>query len=118
MKLRARRRPDHRDAAVDVAGLFARQSTECSGGTQFYRCALNNFAGCCAVDPCSNKDGCPDHKQPSDTQDEDEDEDEDEDKDKDKDDNKTKDETKVRIGQEAPTAIPADMRAQRPGWHS
>lgn len=68
MKLGARRRPRSNEAFVKLPELFARQNTDCSGGSQFYRCSLNNFAGCCSVDPCSMEDGCPD--------DEDEDEDE------------------------------------------
>ncbi|KAI9809079.1 MAG: hypothetical protein M1825_002368 [Sarcosagium campestre] len=31
----------------------------CYGGTLYYVCAANNFAGCCSVDPCA-LDDCPD----------------------------------------------------------
>ncbi|CAI4216366.1 unnamed protein product [Parascedosporium putredinis] len=52
-----------RDAALaeaDLPALFGRQSTDCTSGSNFYRCALNNFAGCCTVDPCALTSGCPD----------------------------------------------------------
>ncbi|KAK1147893.1 hypothetical protein N8T08_000408 [Aspergillus melleus] len=42
--------------------LTARDDTQCPAGKAFYVCALNNFRGCCSVDPCALKEGCPDYK--------------------------------------------------------
>ncbi|SPN96787.1 uncharacterized protein DNG_00307 [Cephalotrichum gorgonifer] len=57
--MRARRRADH-GALAGLPALFGRQiSTDCVSGENFYRCAINNFAGCCHVDPCALEDGCP-----------------------------------------------------------
>lgn len=67
----AERRPS--PAAMTLPQLFARQSTDCSSGA-FYRCALNNFAGCCSVDPCALDDGCPDDEDEPDEDEPDEDE--------------------------------------------
>ena len=41
--------------------LQIRQSRNCPSGFQWYSCSLvgNNFAGCCAVDPCNPDGGCP-----------------------------------------------------------
>lgn len=66
----AKRRPSPAPAAMALPQLFARQSTDCSSGA-FYRCSLNNFAGCCSVDPCAMEDGCPDDED-EDEEDEDE----------------------------------------------
>ncbi|KAH8424870.1 uncharacterized protein LDX57_002614 [Aspergillus melleus] len=46
-------------ARSDMA-LTARDDTQCPAGKAFYVCALNNFRGCCSVDPCALKEGCPD----------------------------------------------------------
>lgn len=67
----AKRRPS--PAATALPQLFARQSTDCSSGA-FYRCALNDFAGCCSVDPCALDDGCPDDENEPDEDEPDEDE--------------------------------------------
>ncbi|KAI9038989.1 uncharacterized protein KD926_010091 [Aspergillus affinis] len=40
--------------------LSSRDDTQCEAGTAFYACKLNNFRGCCSVDPCALQDGCPD----------------------------------------------------------
>ncbi|KAA8650244.1 hypothetical protein EYZ11_003839 [Aspergillus tanneri] len=40
--------------------LISRDDTQCNANTAFYVCKLNNFRGCCSVDPCDLKDGCPD----------------------------------------------------------
>ena len=71
----AKRRPS--PAAMDLPQLFARQSTDCSSGA-FYRCSLNNFAGCCSVDPCALTDGCPDDEDEDEPDEDEPDEDENE----------------------------------------
>lgn len=43
--------------------MAARDESQCAPGTAFYVCQLNNFRGCCSVDPCALTAGCPD-KQP------------------------------------------------------
>ncbi|PLB47656.1 hypothetical protein P170DRAFT_437438 [Aspergillus steynii IBT 23096] len=45
--------------------LTARDDTQCDVNTNFYVCHINNFRGCCSVDPCALKDGCPDNKDDS-----------------------------------------------------
>ncbi|PLB51391.1 hypothetical protein P170DRAFT_436405 [Aspergillus steynii IBT 23096] len=40
--------------------LSSRDDTQCEAGKAFYVCNLNNFRGCCSVDPCALQDGCPD----------------------------------------------------------
>ncbi|KAI9040747.1 uncharacterized protein KD926_007689 [Aspergillus affinis] len=42
--------------------LTPRDGTQCAAGTKFYVCSLNDFRGCCSVDPCALKEGCPDNK--------------------------------------------------------
>ncbi|KAF2671596.1 hypothetical protein BT63DRAFT_422136 [Microthyrium microscopicum] len=36
------------------------QENSCDASSQFYVCSLNNFHGCCSVDPCALTSGCPD----------------------------------------------------------
>ncbi|KAB8071153.1 hypothetical protein BDV29DRAFT_179764 [Aspergillus leporis] len=42
--------------------LYTRDDTQCQAGTAFYVCHINNFRGCCSVDPCALESGCPDTK--------------------------------------------------------
>ncbi|KAI9829901.1 MAG: hypothetical protein M1826_005323 [Phylliscum demangeonii] len=48
------------------AGRLDRRA-DCKSGTSFYRCALNNYHGCCSVDACQQGGTCPDD-QPADSQ--------------------------------------------------
>ncbi|KAF5861288.1 hypothetical protein ETB97_000404 [Aspergillus alliaceus] len=40
--------------------LTTRDDTQCKPGTAFYVCQINNFRGCCSIDPCALESGCPD----------------------------------------------------------
>ncbi|KAE8155353.1 hypothetical protein BDV25DRAFT_146515 [Aspergillus avenaceus] len=40
--------------------LLTRDDTQCETGKAYYVCNLNDFRGCCSVDPCALEDGCPD----------------------------------------------------------
>jgi hypothetical protein len=57
MEKRGARRYCKRTAMYKLLGL---RSTDCEEGTEFYRCAINRFEGCCSVDPCSMTSTCPD----------------------------------------------------------
>ncbi|KAK2761669.1 hypothetical protein FQN54_001497 [Arachnomyces sp. PD_36] len=51
--------------AISVSALptlTSRDDTQCTPGTNFYVCSLNNFRGCCSVDPCALTTGCPDNQ--------------------------------------------------------
>lgn len=48
------------DRANSGLSLSSRDDTQCDAGKAFYVCKLNNFRGCCSVDPCALQDGCPD----------------------------------------------------------
>lgn len=50
----------HSMSAVALPTLVARDDTQCAPGTTFYVCELNNFQGCCSIDPCALTTGCPD----------------------------------------------------------
>ena len=49
-------------SAAALPPLTPRDDTQCAPGTQFYVCNLNNFRGCCSVDPCALTEGCPDNQ--------------------------------------------------------
>lgn len=49
-------------AASRSSPLTVRDDDRCAPDTNFYVCYLNNFRGCCSVDPCAMEDGCPDDK--------------------------------------------------------
>ncbi|KAL1954229.1 hypothetical protein VTO42DRAFT_1509 [Malbranchea cinnamomea] len=44
--------------------LTVRNDDQCPPNTNFYICQLNNFRGCCSVDPCALSEGCPDKQAP------------------------------------------------------
>ncbi|PLB35978.1 uncharacterized protein BDW47DRAFT_109549 [Aspergillus candidus] len=48
--------------AYSGSSLSARDDTQCPVGTAYYVCYINDFRGCCSVDPCAMKEGCPDNK--------------------------------------------------------
>ncbi|KAE8374694.1 hypothetical protein BDV26DRAFT_269483 [Aspergillus bertholletiae] len=45
--------------------LTTRDDGQCPTGKNYYVCYLNNFRGCCSVDPCALEAGCPDTTEPS-----------------------------------------------------
>lgn len=47
-------------SAAALPAMTTRDDTQCAPGTAFYVCQLNNFRGCCSVDPCALTTGCPD----------------------------------------------------------
>lgn len=49
--------------------LLGRQANKCPLGGAFYRCSVSNFSGCCSVDPCALRDGCPDDAEEGNVQD-------------------------------------------------